>query len=92
VDVQGDKANIRGKAWPRDAAEPNDWTLEFTDPNPNREGAPALYGYAAGILEGQPGTGIYYDNVRITPNKNGKRAAAAPAGGKGVLFDKNDKK
>jgi hypothetical protein len=36
---------------------------------PNREGAPALYGYAAGIVPPALGTEIYYDNVKITPNK-----------------------
>jgi hypothetical protein len=72
VDVNGDKATIRGKVWQRDQSEPNDWTVEIEDPVPNREGAPALYGYAAGILPGQVGTEIFYDNVRILPNKKGK--------------------
>ena len=69
VEVQGDKALIRGKVWPRDKEEPKDWTLEFEDPTPNREGSPALYGYATGILENAAGTEIYYDNVSVTPNK-----------------------
>jgi outer membrane protein assembly factor BamB len=70
VKVEGDKAIVRGKVWPRDAGEPEKWTVEVEDPVGNKEGAPALYGYAAGILgPGQPGTEIYYDNVKITPNK-----------------------
>jgi hypothetical protein len=71
-DVQGDKAVVRGKVWPRDAAEPSDWTVEFVDTTPNREGAAALYGYASGIINKQIGTEIFYDNVRITPNKSEK--------------------
>jgi hypothetical protein len=69
VDVQGEKAVIRGKAWPREQPEPAEWTIEAEDPCPNREGSPALYGYATGILDNQPGAEIYYDNVLITPNK-----------------------
>jgi outer membrane protein assembly factor BamB len=70
VKVNGDKATVRGKVWPRDEQEPSSWTVEVEDSVPNREGAPALYGYAAGILgPGEPGTDIYYDNVRVTPNK-----------------------
>src|SRR5262249_35210792 len=68
VQVQGDKALVRGKAWPRNEAEPEAWTVEFNDPCPNREGSPALYGNATGILENQQGAEIYYDNVRVTPN------------------------
>jgi outer membrane protein assembly factor BamB len=69
VDVQGDKAVIRGKVWRHEVEEPPDWTVEFTDPTPNREGSPALYGYAAGV-EGpeDPGTEIDYDNVSVVPN------------------------
>jgi outer membrane protein assembly factor BamB len=69
VDVQGDKAIVRGKVWPRDQKEPAGWTVQITDPRPNTEGSPALYGYVTGILEGQPGNDIFYDNVSVTPNK-----------------------
>lgn len=69
VESDGGKATVRGKVWPRDEKEPADWTVEFVDPVPNLEGAPALYGYAAGIEEGKPGTDIYYDNVTISANK-----------------------
>jgi outer membrane protein assembly factor BamB len=69
VEVQGDKALLRGKVWERDKQEPADWTIEFEDPTPNREGSPALYGYATAILENEPGTEIFYENVSVTPNK-----------------------
>jgi outer membrane protein assembly factor BamB len=69
VDVHGDKALVRGKVWERDKEEPADWTIDFDDPTPNREGAPALYGYATGILGNPVGAEIFYDNLHVTPNK-----------------------
>jgi outer membrane protein assembly factor BamB len=69
VHVAGDKAHVRGKVWPREQSEPAGWSIEFEDPKPNREGSPALYGYATGILEDDPGAEIHYDNVSVTPNK-----------------------
>jgi outer membrane protein assembly factor BamB len=68
--VRDGKGLIRGKCWERGKTEPTEWTVELTDDYPNTEGAPALYGYAQGIPEdGGAGTEVYYDNVRITPNK-----------------------
>jgi hypothetical protein len=69
VEADAAKAVIRGKVWERGGAEPKGWTIEFTDPTPNREGAAALYGYVFGIRDGKPGTEVFYDNVKITPNK-----------------------
>ncbi|HEY7313205.1 MAG TPA: PQQ-binding-like beta-propeller repeat protein [Gemmataceae bacterium] len=70
VEVQGDKAVVRGKVWLRDQPEPEKWTVEVEDSTPNREGAPALYGNSTGIQDAMhPGTEIYYTNVKITPNK-----------------------
>ena len=69
VDVQGEKAIIKGKCWQRDQAEPKAWALQVSDSRPNREGSPALYGYVLGIVDAEPGTDIFYDNVRIVPNK-----------------------
>ena len=54
--------------WPRDKPEPKAWTVEFEDPNPNREGSPALYANATGIIDNQPGAEIHYDNVSVKPN------------------------
>lgn len=67
VDVNGDQAVVRGKIWPRDTKEPENWTLETTDPHPNREGSPGLYGYAVGVHENEL-CPIWYDNIRVTPN------------------------
>jgi outer membrane protein assembly factor BamB len=69
VTVERDKAVVRGKVWPRGEKEPRAWTIDFEDPTPNREGSPALYGYATGILENSPGSECFYTNVRLTPNK-----------------------
>ncbi len=68
--VDGTKGTIRGKVWPRGDKEPDQWTIEFTDPIPNREGSPGLYGYATGILDdGQPGTPAYFANVAVLPTQ-----------------------
>jgi outer membrane protein assembly factor BamB len=72
VEVQGDRAVCRGKVWPRGEKEPADWTVEVTDPTPNREGCPTLYGYVTGHLGDQPGNNVYHDNVRIYPNRKGE--------------------
>jgi outer membrane protein assembly factor BamB len=67
VEQKDGKALIRGKVWPSDQAEPKEWTLEFEDPIPNKEGSPGLYGYATGILPGAVGAEIFYDKVMVTP-------------------------
>jgi outer membrane protein assembly factor BamB len=66
--VQGGKGIIKGKMWERGAPEPAAWTVEAEDPVPNTEGAPLVYGWSRGIMTGRPGTKIYYDNLKITPN------------------------
>ncbi len=70
VEPEGDKAVIKGKVWERGKDEPKDWSVTFEDPCPNKAGAAGLYGFATGV-EGPtaPGTEIYYDNVKVTPNK-----------------------
>jgi outer membrane protein assembly factor BamB len=70
VDVQKDQALCRGKVWPRGEMEPKDWTIEVTDPVPNRDGSPALYGYLTGYIDNQWMSAAYFDNVRIVPNKH----------------------
>jgi hypothetical protein len=70
TEAQGDKTVVRGKVWEKGGAEPKEWTVEVTDPIGNKEGSPGLYGNALSV-EGpeKPGTPIYYDNVKVTPNK-----------------------
>jgi hypothetical protein len=56
------KAVIRGKVWPRDEAEPEDWTIEAVDDLPTTQAAPGLYGNA-GNAE------IWLDNIKVYANK-----------------------
>ncbi len=63
------KGQVFGKVWQRDQPEPKAWTVSVTDPRPNTEGTPALFGAVTGVAEPRPGNDIYYDNVIITPNK-----------------------
>ena len=51
------KATIRGKIWPRDQAEPADWTIVVEDPHPIRSGSPGIFG--------QSYHDIHYQNIRI---------------------------
>jgi len=62
-------AKVRGKAWERGQPEPKDWTIEFEDPSPNREGAPAIYGYVSNALGKDPGSACFFDNIAITSKK-----------------------
>lgn len=70
------KGVIRGKVWPRDQKEPAAWTVELTDSRPIAEGSPTLYGYVTGNFNDKPGTEIYYDNLKITPNKAGAKVGS----------------
>jgi outer membrane protein assembly factor BamB len=54
-------ALVQGKVWPRDAAEPNEWTVEFEDKAPQLQGSPGLYGDAK---EAE----FFVDNLTVTPN------------------------
>lgn len=65
VKVEGEKAQILGKAWKKGEAEPNQWTVTLTDENPNLSGPPGLYGSALGIQPPKTGTPIYYDNILV---------------------------
>lgn len=67
VDVKNGKADVKGKVWERGTPEPEKWTVEYTDANPNVGGAAGLYGYVANATDTAPGSNIYYDNVSITP-------------------------
>jgi hypothetical protein len=49
--------------------EPREWSVQFVDPTPNRRGTPALYGYVTGFVGDEPGNDVYYQNVRVYPNK-----------------------
>jgi outer membrane protein assembly factor BamB len=78
TEIADSKGVIRGKAWPRDGKEPAAWTVEVTDSNAIGEGSAALYGYVTGVDfdEKNPGPEVYYDNLRIIPNKAAGKGAA----------------
>lgn len=83
TEIAGGKGIIRGKAWPAAGKEPADWTLEVTDSNPVTEGSATLYGYVTGNFNDKPGTEVYYDNLKITPNA-GKGGTLEPRGPRSV--------
>ena len=59
--VEDGKAVLRGKVWPHDEDEPEEWTVEMTDEAPNVQGSPGLYGNAKDAE-------IYLDNIEVSPN------------------------
>jgi hypothetical protein len=67
--VEDGKALLKGKIWPRDEKEPDNWTIEAVDKLPNVEGSPGLFG-DAGKAE------IYYDNVQVFANGDAGKTAA----------------
>ena len=71
VDADGKSATLKGKVWEQGKPEPEKWTLEFKDINPNTEGAAGLYGYISNATV-IPASTIHYDNVSIVPNAKGK--------------------
>ena len=52
---------IRAKAWPRDEAEPEGWTVEYRHNNAHKSGSPGLFAFS-------PQMPVYIDNVKVTPN------------------------
>lgn len=66
--IRDGKGVLRAKVWPRDEAEPADWTLTVNDPCPNPEGAPGLYAYSTGTTARSDGPATYFDNLKVTPN------------------------
>lgn len=69
VDQTEKTAIIRAKVWVRGETEPQNWTIEFEDPCPNREGSPALYAYVPNVLGKAPGSECYFDNVIVISNE-----------------------
>jgi hypothetical protein len=65
VDIQSEPpaavAILRGKIWPRDEAEPEEWSITATDESPNLSASPGLYGNAK-VAE------LYLDNIEVTAN------------------------
>jgi outer membrane protein assembly factor BamB len=59
-------AVVRGKVYPKGQAEPEKWTVELVDAQPNAEGSPGLYGES---LVTPYKSEVYYDNIVVSPNK-----------------------
>ncbi len=57
VEPRGGEAHLFAKVWPRGEAEPQAWTIEAVDPQPNIEGAAGIYAYSLAPL--------YFDNVKV---------------------------
>ena len=70
VDVKEGTAHLRGKMWPRGEQEPQEWTIETTDPHPNELGSPGLYVYRLDEA--------YFDNVKVSAAE-GAPATVLPA-------------
>ena len=52
---------LRGKVWPRDQPEPQEWSIEATDLTPNLRGAP-------GLLGNSTNSEFFIDNVTVFQN------------------------
>jgi hypothetical protein len=65
VTMKGEEALLQGKVWKRDEAEPSAWTVEATDPFPNKEGSAGLYGYSPGTTAKSNGPEVFFDNVKV---------------------------
>jgi hypothetical protein len=61
VEHHGDKALVKGKAWPSEGAEPSEWSITVEDPYPIAGGSPGLVGYTPADL--------YYDNIKVMVNE-----------------------
>jgi outer membrane protein assembly factor BamB len=58
VEKTDDGARVLGKVWKRGDAEPEEWTIEATDPHPAESGGPGLFTYSL--------ADVYFDNVSVT--------------------------
>ena len=67
----GSTTLLKGKVWPRDEKEPDDWTIEAVDETGNMNGSPGLFGNAN---EAE----ILYDNISVTPNGAPGAASTGP--------------
>lgn len=64
VDIAEDGTGVvRGKVWPRDEPEPEEWTIEVTHERAHTHGSPGIYGFSP-----QSRYHVYVDNYSVTPN------------------------
>jgi len=63
VDIAADGSGIvRAKAWKRDEAEPDAWTIEVKHQTAHAEGSPGLFGFSPQDMR------VYIDNIKVTAN------------------------
>ncbi len=60
IDGSGDGI-IRGKVWPQNAPEPDEWTIEVPHTDAHTHGAPGLFGFSP-----QSKKRVYIDNIVVT--------------------------
>jgi hypothetical protein len=61
ADVDGERALVRGKVWPRGEEEPAAWTITVEDPYPIESGSPGLVAYSP--------ADAFFDNIKVTVNE-----------------------
>lgn len=59
--VEGKRAVLMGKVWPRGTPEPTEWSIKATDDSPNVSGSPGLFGNAKDAE-------LFLDNIHVTAN------------------------
>lgn len=69
VDTSEKEARVRVKVWPRESEEPAAWTIDVTDPFPNREGSPGIYAYSPGTTAKSKGPEVFFDNFQVLANE-----------------------
>jgi outer membrane protein assembly factor BamB len=63
VDTNSDGSGVvRAKAWKRDEAEPEKWTIEVPHKTAHQNGSPGLFGFAPQDMR------VLIDNVQVTQN------------------------
>jgi outer membrane protein assembly factor BamB len=63
VDMNPDSsAAVRAKAWKRDEAEPEKWTIEVPHKTAHAAGSPGLFGFSPQDMR------VYIDNIEVTPD------------------------
>lgn len=62
VHVEGDKAQLKGKVWPKGSAEPAAWTMQHEIAGAETHGSPGMYADATNAE-------IFIDNITVTANK-----------------------
>jgi outer membrane protein assembly factor BamB len=66
VTPKGKTSLLQGKVWLKGEPEPDRWTVELEDRQPNTNGAPGIFGNS-GVTPGK--ALIYWDNIRVTGNE-----------------------